>query len=270
MAELWESWSQGGSAMYDLRRKLLSQNFLYSRKLVSKLVRSSSLGKNDIVLEIGSGKGIITEQLVKQAEQVIAIELDWHLYNYLKNKLSQIDNLTLYHEDFLNKPLPKVPYKVFANIPFAIEGKIIRKLIDDLNPPQDCYLIMMKELAYRLAAPYKENQFSILHKPWFDFSIPHHFKPTDFTPIPKVSVVLFRFTKKEKPLLPKDEKKKYQQFIRLGFTQGTPAFQNLKRQYGSNQVLSAFHKYNINRTTKPIYIPLQRWIGLYKELFSKF
>ena len=128
------------------KRKLLSQNFLHSRKLVKKLIRSSSIGKADLVIEIGAGKGIITQELLQRAKNVTSIELDTHWYNYLHNKFKDTPELKLYNADFLNFPLPNTSYKVFANIPFSIEGKIIRKLIDAKNPPEDCFLIMMKEL----------------------------------------------------------------------------------------------------------------------------
>jgi 23S rRNA (adenine-N6)-dimethyltransferase len=266
MSELWESCSQGGSAMHNLQRKLLSQNFLHSRKLVNKLVGSSSIGKNDLVLEIGSGQGIITEQLAQKAGSVIAVELDTHWYKYLKSKFSSANKIILYHEDFLNMPLPRHPYKVFANIPFAIEGKIIRKLIDDSNPPRDCYLVMMKELAYRLAAPYKENQFSIMHKPWFDFSIYHHFNRTDFSPIPSVEAVMFRFTLKKTTLLPLSEKKKYEQFVIRGFGQGLPIRQNLKKYYSKNMLRKIFQTYSLDKDIKPSYVTLEQWITLYSNL----
>lgn len=266
MDELWLLCSQGDSAMYNLQRKLLSQNFLHSRKLVNKLVGNSSIDKKDLVLEIGPGKGIITEQLVQQAGHVIAVELDTHWYNYLKTKLSSTANLNLYHEDFLNRPLPKLPYKVFANIPFAIEGKIIRKLIDDPNPPQDCYLVMMKELAYRLAAPFKENQFSILHKPYFDFSICHHFNLSDFYPTPKVKVVMFRFTLRRTPLMPLSEKAKYQQFVTRGFGQGLPVRQNLQRFFSKDMINKVFQRLSLAKDIKPSYLTLEQWIALYISL----
>ena len=72
--------------MYTKARKILSQNFFYSRKLVSKLVRLSSIGINDTVLDIGAGKGIMAEALVPISKKVIAIEIDQDLYRYLKNK----------------------------------------------------------------------------------------------------------------------------------------------------------------------------------------
>ena len=252
--------------MYRLRRKLFSQNFLHNRALVSNLVRASSINKKDLVLEIGPGKGIITEQLLKAAQYVIAVEIDTYWYNYLKEKFEQVENLTLYNYDFLNFNLPALPYKTFANIPFAIEGQIIRKLIDAPNPPKDCYLVMMKELAYRLSAPYKDNQFSIMHKPWLEFSIVHHFQAKDFIPIPNVKAVLLKISQRKEPLLPFSEKKLYHKFIKTGFKFGLPVSKNLKKVYGYKATLKGLIKANAQRNDKPGYLKLNQWLKLYQEL----
>ena len=252
--------------MYKLQRKLFSQNFLHSRKLVHELIRGSSIGKHDLVLEIGPGKGILTEELLKQSQHVIAVEIDSQWYKYLQEKLSSSDNLTLYHEDFLNFKLPSLPYKVFANIPFSIEGKIIRRLIDAKNPPEDCYLVMMKDVAYRLSAPYKDNQFSIMHKPWFEFSIYYHFSRKDFTPYSNVESVMIRFMKRENPLLSWDQKEKYQRFIEEDFQYGLPVFQHLKRRYGKGKAVEILGQIQANKQSKPSYINMKEWIRLYKLL----
>ncbi|MBP9819287.1 hypothetical protein KBC79_00965 [Candidatus Woesebacteria bacterium] len=251
--------------MYKVQRKLLSQNFLYNQKLVSRLVGSSSITKNDLVLEIGPGKGIISLELVKHAKHVIAVEIDRHFYKFLQTKVSA-NNFTLYHSDFLIHPLPNIPYKVFANIPFAIEGKIIRKLIESSNAPDDCYLVVMDKLAERLCAEKSENMFSVMHKPWFDFSIEHRFKPSDFSPIPSVIPVLFRFLKKQHPLLSLVEKQKYQRFIRLGYSNGLAVRQNLKREYGLKKIDRTFQNLSISARSKPRQISLNKWLALYKKL----
>ena len=253
--------------MYKLRRRL-SQNFLHSRKLISKLLDKSFIGKNDIVLEIGAGKGIITEQLIVRAKHVLAIELDSYWFNYLRTKFSNVNNLNLYQGNFLGFSLPRSPYKVFANIPFTIEGKIIRKLIDSENPPEDCYIIIRKDLAYRLSAQYKENQFSIMHKPWFSFSIYYRFNGKDFIPHTKVNVVMMRFRKRAQPILPLSEKFKYQNFIRLGFGNGLPIFENLKRVWGFGKTLNAIRKVQIDKQTKPSHLSLQQWVNLYREFIA--
>lgn len=254
--------------MHPPQRKRLSQNFFHSRKLVYHLVGNSSIGKNDLVIEIGPGKGIITEQLIERAGQVVAVEVDHYLYSFLKNKFRGIDNLALYCRDFLTWVLPSSPYKVFANAPFSIEGQIVRRLIDASNPPYDCFLVMMKELAYRLAAPYKENQFSITHKPWFDFSIYWNFRPADFTPVPSVSAAMLRFTAKQDQLLPWPERAVYRRFITRGFGEGLPVRQNLGRFYSRRTLDTAFHALGLDKTAMPGYLTLEQWIALYKALPS--
>jgi len=203
--------------MRNLRRKLLSQNFFHNRRLVSSLVGSAFIGKNDLILEIGPGDGIITRELLLVAGHVVAVELDGYWYNRLLNEFKNEERLTLYRGDFLSHALPKLPYKVFSNIPFAIEGKIIRRLIEAPNPPQDCFLVTMDKLANRLTARQSENMFSTMHKPWFDFSILHHFKPSDFSPTPSVGSVLFRFALKSRPLIPVSKRAQYQLFVRQAF-----------------------------------------------------
>lgn len=251
--------------MYNIRRKLLSQNFLYNRKLVEQLVERSSLGKQDLVVEIGPGKGIITHSLVKKAGHVVAVELDTYWYRHMQQAYANIDNLTLYHADILSHPLPRLPYKVFANIPFAIEGKVIRKLLDDQNPPQDCYLVVMSELAHRLTLQ-RESMFSAMYRPWFEFSIVHQFNPTDFTPTPNVHAVLFRFVKKASPLLSFEQRLRYQKFIQKAFGNGRSIRSNLKSSYSTFSLDSALQYVSISKKTKPSQLNLKQWIALYSRI----
>lgn len=252
--------------MHGIRRKLLSQNFLNNQRVVSRLVGSSSIGKNDLVLEIGPGKGIITTELIKSAGHVIAVELDNHWYRFLMRTIHD-DNFTLYHGDFLSHPLPKLPYKVFANVPFAIEGKIIRKLIENENPPLDCYLVVMDELAKRLLATSRENMFSVMHKPWFEFSIPHYFKSEDFSPVPSVKPVLFRFVRKSTPLLSFDERSEYLKFVKVGFGNGLAIRNNLRRRFSIIKIDEALHRLSLSRKTKPSQMSLDQWVQLFSSLY---
>lgn len=174
---------------YSKRRQTLAQNFLTNRQLVKQLVRQSSLGLNDVVLEIGPGRGIITVVLLSHVKKVIAIELDPQLFSYAKNIMGAESRLELHHADALNFVLPNYPYKVFANVPFYIEGKIVRKLLNNSNPPTDTYLVVMDKFARRLSGLPRDNLFSLQHKPWFQFSIEHKFNRTDFQPVPSVDAL---------------------------------------------------------------------------------
>lgn len=250
--------------LYKIRRKLLSQNFLYSRTPINLLVRNSSIGPNDTVIEIGSGKGFITSELLKVAKKVIAIELDEKLFLHLKKLLGSYPNFEVYHVDFLKFPLPKFPYKVFANIPFSVEGEIIRKLLDASNPPEDCYLIVDKRFILRLSGLLKDNQFSLKHKPWFDFSISYNFKRSDFIPIPKIDAVLCRIQKREVPLIPLNEREKYQKFIKVAFGEGQPVKNNLKKILSKSQIEELLKNLGFSFKVKPSYLSFEQWLKIYK------
>src|SRR6266480_4484221 len=104
-----------------------SQNFLRSMSLVRKLIRSSSLTSDDIVLDVGAGKGIITSELARRVKRVEAIEKDIALCEVLDERFRTCQNVVVHCADFLDFELPAAPYKVFANIPFTSTTRIIKK-----------------------------------------------------------------------------------------------------------------------------------------------
>ena len=203
------------------RQPQLSQNFLHNRQLVKQLVRKTSIGPQDTVIEIGPGQGIISQELQVVAKLVLAVELDSKLISYLINQPPR-NNLVLFHLNALDFPLPATPYKVFSNLPFAIEGELIRKLLHAPNPPQQASLIVRKESAIRWAGVHKHTLFSIMYQPWFTFDIVHHFKSTDFKPKTKVPAVLLQITRRSQPLLPPTHQQKYWQFVKDKYQTGQP------------------------------------------------
>jgi len=254
--------------MYKPERKTLSQNFLHNQGLIASLVHRSLITADDVVIEIGSGKGSITEQLLGVAKKVIAIELDSNLVATLSKRIADNPNLEIHQADFLLFSLPKTPYKVFANIPFAIEKEILRKLLSDDNPPQDSYLVVDKRLALSLSGKPHENQFSLLHKPWFDFAVYHHFKRSDFAPIPDVEAVMLHMHQKEAPLLPVTAKRNWYAFVAMGFNQGRPLYANLRKILSKEQLTQISNKISLSLKTKPSYVSLEQWIRLYSSLYA--
>lgn len=204
--------------MYWLRKKLLSQNFLTNRQLVKQLIRDSSIGKQDFVLEIGPGQGTITQELVRRAKQVEAIEIDPTLHRSLIQQFTDQSNLRLVCGDFLQSPLLHQSYKVFSNIPFSITGEVIRKLLYSPNPPKDCYLIVQLEAADKYIIHPKNNTMaSILLQPWWDTKIVHSFSRSDFSPKPNVDCVLMQIQPRSTPLW-LGSREIYQDFIAYTFT----------------------------------------------------
>src|SRR5690348_8660168 len=96
------------------QQKNLAQHFLKSPCLVASLLDKSSIGPDDVVYEIGPGKGAITAQLAPRCKQVVAIEKDPRLATLLRQRFASRSNVTIVKGDFLHYPLPCKPYKVFS------------------------------------------------------------------------------------------------------------------------------------------------------------
>lgn len=177
-----------------------SQNFLHNVGLVNRLVKESSITNNDNVIEIGPGKGIITQALLNKSKFVTAIEFDKKFAENLKSKFDSKTNLLIVNEDFLNFKLPeKEQYKIFSNIPFNLTADILTKILTNTNPPTEMYLIMQYEAFLKYAGfPYCNDSYkSLLFKPKFEFSIVYNFEASDFYPIPNVSIVLAKISLKK-------------------------------------------------------------------------
>lgn len=213
-------------------RVSFSQNFLTSKRLIERLLRQTNISSNDIVLEIGAGKGHITKVLLCKSGKVIASEIDTKLCAALRNKFSGYQNFTLMNGDFLRSNLPQTEYKVFSNIPFSITTDIVRKLTQDKNPPRDAWLVMEK---VRLSA-FAANP-AIRFKPFclnlfFDLKIVYHFQKEDFHPAPHVDVVLLHISQKAVPDLLLTDQRAYCSFVSNGFKYGLAGKQSslTKRQ----------------------------------------
>ena len=104
-----------------------SQNFLTSRRLLERIVRKSTISRHDTVLEIGAGKGHLTEALCRKAGYVYSVEIDRKLYERAKERLQDFSNIKIVCGDFMKYRLPnKGDYKVFANIPYNLTTKIVK------------------------------------------------------------------------------------------------------------------------------------------------
>lgn len=174
-----------------------SQNFLTSRKLLERIVRKSTITKNDIVLEIGSGKGHLTEILCQKANFVYSMEIDQKLYEHAKKRLKNVNNLKIVCRDFMKYHLPnRKDYKVFANIPYYLTTDIVKKLTNDAHPPSEIWLVMEKGAAKRFLGVPTENKYSLSLKNNWKLNIVYYFNREDFHPKPSVDSVLLHFLRK--------------------------------------------------------------------------
>ena len=220
-------------AKYFRTKKRLGQNFLIDGQTIADIIDFANIQPEDTVIEIGPGVGFVTEQLVKHAKQVIAIELDEEAIK----ELEKLDapNLKIIHNDILKQDLSELcdgKIKVVANIPYYITSPIIAHLlgeIDDLNNKNrnkitDILLMVQEEVARRMVA--NENSSSkqyglltILSQFWADVEIMKLVGRRSFYPAPKVNSALVKLVVREKPLLDLTDYKHFRKVIKAGFSQ---------------------------------------------------
>lgn len=195
-------------------KKRLGQNFLTDEKAIETILDVSDISKDDVVVEIGPGLGFVTEQLVKLAKKVYAVELDEDMVK----EISKIDadNLEIIHKDILKTDLSEFGsnLKVVANIPYYITSPILAHLlgeIDDLNNKNrnsvvQVVLMVQYEVAKRLSAneksPSKEfGLLSVLAQFWSDIEFIRKVGAKSFFPAPKVDSAIVKLTVKNEPML---------------------------------------------------------------------
>src|SRR5439155_6546461 len=106
------------------------QHFLGSSRIAAQLVADAGVTGNDRVVELGAGRGALTDALADRAAQVLAVELDPKLVSILARRYASVRNVTVLRADARDAPLPANPYRVLANFPCGVTGALLRRLLD--------------------------------------------------------------------------------------------------------------------------------------------
>ncbi len=241
-----------------------TQNFLINKHLVEELINKTDISSQDFLIEIGPGKGILTEALKKKAKNVLAIEKDDKLFLNLFNKYKNCKNVEIIHKDFLEYKLPQKKFKIFSNIPFNITAQIFDKIINCCFFEKG-YLIVQKEYAEKICGyPYshKNQKESLIIKYNFDLKVLYEFKREDFFPKPSVDVVLLCLSRKT--IKNAKEKDEYFNFISYIFLQGKKNIkESLKHIFTLEQLKRLSSKYSFNINSKPTEINFETWINIF-------
>ena len=193
--------------------KRLGQNFLIDPNIVRKIVALAELGPSDHVLEIGPGRGILTEALCRAAGRVTAVEVDPRLHAYLEIRQAELPNVKLVCEDALAYPVENLPMGtvVVANLPYNISTPLLFRLLDQRDRFLRMVLMLQNEVADRLVAKLDGSDYGVLSvMAQYAAEIRKAFRVSAqcFRPRPEVgsAVVLLR-TKERRGLSPKEEPK---------------------------------------------------------------
>lgn len=253
-------------AKYFKTKKRLGQNFLINREVISNIIDYAEISPEDTVIEIGPGVGFVTEQLIKHAKQVIAIELDEEAIKELE-KLNA-PNLTIIHKDILKTDLSELcegTVKVVANIPYYITSPIIAHLlgeIDDLNNKNrnkitDILLMVQEEVARRMVATEKSPSkqyglLTLLSQFWADVEIKELVGRRSFFPAPKVNSALVKLTVRKTPKLELSDYTHFRKTVKAAFSQRRKNIKNclLSGGFSKESIQNAMQKLVLDENTR--------------------
>lgn len=204
--------------------KSRGQNFLIDKNIINKLILEAQLQANDLVLEIGPGLGILTEQLLTAVKQVIAIEIDRKLVVFLQEKFASAiksQKLILIESDILKANLPALGFsdfnfKLVANLPYSLTSKIFRLFLEIGPRPSSMVVMVQKEVAQRLMA--QSGEMNLLSLSTQLYSYPQmlfEVKANSFWPIPEVDSAVVKLNLKTN-INPQDYKLLFR-LARIGF-----------------------------------------------------
>lgn len=205
--------------------KTLGQNFLICKNIVEDIIKSAELKPSDFVLEIGPGKGALTEALIKAVPngKVIAIEKDYRMVEFLKEKFSGAKNLEIVSGDVLeffaaSFKLRASSYKVVANIPYYLTSHLIRTLLETKLQPELMVLMVQKEVAERVVVKDgKESLLSISVKAYGEPKIIKKVPASCFYPKPNVDSAVLKISGINKKNFSKITEKEFFETLKRGF-----------------------------------------------------
>ncbi len=276
-------------------KKRLGQNFLHDKAVLQKIIEAGEVTKSDLIIEVGTGRGALTEELVKHAGHVKALEIDDDLIPGLKIQFAGTKNLEIIHEDVLNFQVfpPDAggtkgggTFKVIANIPYYITSPIIRHFLyqhHSKSPsqasqashkshlshqkPSLMVLLIQKEVAQKICSS-EGSVLSLMIKVFSDPEIICTVPKTAFKPQPKVESAVLKLTVLDQPRINCDFEK-FLKFIKIAFAQPRKTLANNltnglhREKLEIEQLLTSL---NLDPRIRPQKLTFEQWEKLLEEL----
>jgi 16S rRNA (adenine1518-N6/adenine1519-N6)-dimethyltransferase len=215
-------------------KKSLGQNFLKDENIARKIISSLNSKSDDHILEIGSGTGILTKYLVKNAAKVVAVEIDKNLVQQLFKQFESATIFSVYHDDILKISFEEIlagnqSWKVVANLPYHIASPVLFKLFEQRYFFDNATLMVQKEVAQRIVTKPGTKDYGILSvfsqfytEPKILFDVSKHV----FFPKPEVTSAIVQLKFKRADFFNKQGEALFRQIVKGTFNQRRKMLRN--------------------------------------------
>jgi len=204
-------------------KKSLGQNFLVDRGVLRKIVDAAALTKDDTVLEIGPGRGFLTEALAQAAGKVVAVELDDALAASITEKYADNPAFRVVVADAREVDIDSIidrhtPYKMVANLPYYAASPIIRRFLEAAHKPAVMVVMVQREVAREMCAqPGEMGVLSVATQVYGTPKIVTYVPPGSFRPSPNVTSAVVKIEVYDSPAVPFDTPESFFRVVKAGF-----------------------------------------------------
>jgi 16S rRNA (adenine1518-N6/adenine1519-N6)-dimethyltransferase len=255
-------------------KKSLGQHFLSDKNILATIVSAAEVSENDIVLEIGPGTGTLTAALAGHAKQVIAVEKDRELCALLEKRFAEYANVKIVCADALkinpNYHLPITNYKIVANIPYYITGRLLRLMFETWPRPTAAVLMLQKEVTERICAkPPKMNRLAAIIQCFSEPKLICRVGRGAFIPAPKMDSTVIGLQNIQQKH-PDDRKTTY--LISKGFSQPRKLLvSNLGKSFPEQRqrIIEALKKLDLSLQARPAELSPSQWKKLSTLFFPR-
>jgi 16S rRNA (adenine1518-N6/adenine1519-N6)-dimethyltransferase len=250
--------------------KSLGQNFLHDGNQLRRIVAAAKLTKSDKVLEIGPGLGPLTELLLVQAGEVLAIEKDRRLFEFLQKRFVGAKNLTLLCDDALDYLQRELrdwgDWKLVANLPYSVASPILVELAQCPKRPERMVATLQLEVAQRLMSVADDDDYGVLtllvqlrYEPRAWFKIPSEC----FFPEPGVDSACVVFERRATPLLPEAQHAAFETIVKRTFSQRRKMMLKLlKQDWPVEKLAGVFEELKISPQARAETVSLNQFVQL--------
>ena len=239
--------------------KSLGQNFLINPSVCPRMAEYGGAEKGVGVIEVGPGIGVLTCELAKRADKVVAVELDKRLLPVLDETLAEFNNVKVVNDDILKIDLKKLIEEEFdgmevvvcANLPYYITSPVIMKLLEDKLPIKSLTVMVQKEAAQRICAEVGTRQSGAVTVAVNYYSTPQllfNVSAGSFMPAPKVDSAVIRLDILENPRVQLKDEKLFFRIIKSAFGQRRKTLSNSLSSglsLSKSDVITALEKANV-------------------------
>jgi 16S rRNA (adenine1518-N6/adenine1519-N6)-dimethyltransferase len=249
--------------------KSLGQNFLHDQNQIRRIVEAADLQSGGPVLEIGPGLGPLTEYMAESATEILAIEKDDRLVEFLREKFANEPKVKLIHDDalfYVKKHRDWAGWTLASNLPYSVASPILVELAEADAPPKRMAVTLQLEVAQRIASPTDGEHYGILsllmqlrYEPQGLFKIP----ASCFFPEPDVDSACLTLVHRPVPLLPRELEKAFKQIVKCAFSQRRKMMMKLmKQQWPVERLAAAFDELHISPQIRAEKVSLEQFVQL--------